>query len=111
MDTPENRVKLVQAETAQLAHYLHALPPEAWRRSSACHRWEVRDVIGHLILGAELYLSVVSRGLRGSVTPLEGFPPAGTVNAASASPLFDQMSVARRESLGDQLLATFTATS
>jgi uncharacterized protein (TIGR03083 family) len=111
MDTPANRVKLVQAESAQLAHYLHALPPDAWRRPSACHRWEVRDVIGHLIWVAELYMSVISRGLQGNVTPLEGFPPAGTVNAASASPLLDQLSVARRESLGDQLLATFTATS
>jgi uncharacterized protein (TIGR03083 family) len=111
MDTSENHVKLVQAESAQLAHYLHTLPSDAWCRPSVCHRWKVRDVIGHLILGAELYLSVVSRGLQGNVAPLEGFPQAGTVNAAAASPLFDQMSVARRESLGDQLLATFIATS
>ena len=111
METPAHRVQLVQAESAQLAHDLHALPPEAWRRPSACDRWEVRDVVGHLILGAELYQSVISRGLQGNTAPLEGFPQAGTVNAASAAPLFDQMSVARRESLGDQLLSTFTATS
>ena len=110
MDTPEHRVQLIQAESARLGHYLHALPPDAWRRPSACHRWEVRDVVGHLILGAELYHSVISRGLQGNIAPLEGLPQAGTVNAASASPLIDQLSVARRESLGDQLLATFEAT-
>jgi hypothetical protein len=70
----------------------------------------VRDVVGHLVLGAELYTSVVSRGLQGDTAPLQGFPEAGSVNAASASPLLDQLSVARRESLGKQLLPTFNAT-
>jgi uncharacterized protein (TIGR03083 family) len=112
MDAPEYRVQLVQAESAQLGQYLHALPPEAWRRPSACHRWEVRDVIGHLILGAEFYQSVISRGLQGNASPLDGLPQAGTVQAASAwSSLVAQRSVARRESLGDQLLSTFIATS
>jgi uncharacterized protein (TIGR03083 family) len=111
METPDNRVKLVQAASAQLGQYLHALPPASWRRPSACQHWEVRDVVGHLILGAELYLGVISRGLQGDTSPPAGFPPAGTANAASWSALFDPMSIARRESLGDQLLATFTATS
>ena len=111
METPDSRVKLAQAVSAQLRQYLHTLPPEAWSRPSACHHWEVRDVVGHLILAAELYLGVISRGLQGDTSPPAGFPPAGTANAASWSALFDPMSVARRESLGDQLLATFTATS
>jgi uncharacterized protein (TIGR03083 family) len=111
MHTPETRVNLIQSEATRLGQYLYALPPEAWSRPSACHRWQVRDVIGHLILSAELYLGVVSRGLQGDTSPPAGFPPAGTVNAASASAFMDQMSVARRESLGDQLLSTFTATS
>ena len=52
------------------ARALSACPASrAWRRPSACHRWEVRDVVGHLILVAELYLSVVSRGLQGNVAP------------------------------------------
>src|SRR5512145_2799751 len=111
METPDSRVKLVQAAAAQLGQYLHTLPPEAWRRPSACQHWEVRDVVGHLILGAELYLGVISRGLQGDTSPPAGFPSTGTANAASWSALFDPMSIARRESLGDQLLATFTATS
>jgi uncharacterized protein (TIGR03083 family) len=111
VETPDSRIKLAQAASAQLEQYLHALPPEAWRRPSACQHWEVRDVVGHLILGAELYLGVISRGLQGDTSPPAGFPLAGTANAASWSALFDPMSIARRESLGDQLLATFTATS
>lgn len=111
METPDSRVQLVQAASAQLRQYLHTLPPEAWGRPSACHHWEVGDVVGHLILAAEFYLGAISRGLQGDTSPPAGFPPAGTANAASWSVLFDPMSVARRESLGDQLLATFTATS
>jgi uncharacterized protein (TIGR03083 family) len=111
VETPDSRVMLVQAASAQLGRYLHTLPPEAWRRPSACHHWEIRDVVGHLILGAEIYLGAISRGLQGNTSPPVGFPLAGTANAASWSALFDPMSIARRESLGDQLLATFTATS
>src|SRR5262245_27870482 len=111
MHTPENRVKFVQAESEQLTQYLHALAPDAWSRPSACQRWAVRDVVGHLVLGAELYTIVVSRGLHGDTAPLQGLPEAGSVNAAAASSLLDQLSVARRESLGEQLLSTFNATS
>ena len=111
METPANRVQLIQSASVQFGQYLHALPAESWRRPSACDRWEVRDVVGHLILGAELYFGVVSRGLHGDTSPPEGFPPAGSVNAASVAAFVDQMSVTRREHLGDQLLATFTATS
>jgi uncharacterized protein (TIGR03083 family) len=111
METPESRIQLAQATSAQLRQYLHTLPSEAWRRPSACQHWEVRDVVGHLILVAEFYLGVISRGLQGDPSPPAGFPPAGTANAASWAALFDPMSVARRESLEDRLLATFTAAS
>ena len=111
METPDTRVELMQAESERLGQYLHSLPPDAWGRPSACQRWAVRDVVGHLILGAELYSNVVSRGLHKDVSPLEGFPEAGTVNAASASAFIDQLSVARREDLGDHVLSTFNATS
>jgi uncharacterized protein (TIGR03083 family) len=111
METPATRVQLVQTESERLGQYLHSLSPDAWSRPSACHRWAVRDVVGHLIMGAELYRSTVFRGLHKNVVPLEGFPAAGTVNAASASAFLDQVSVARRESLGDHLLSTFNATN
>jgi uncharacterized protein (TIGR03083 family) len=110
MESPEHRIKLIQAESEQLGHYLHTLSADAWTQPSACQAWAVRDVVGHLILGAELYTNVITRGLQGNVSPLAGWPAAGTANAASASALLDQLSVARRESLGAQLLPTFHAT-
>jgi uncharacterized protein (TIGR03083 family) len=111
MDSPEATVQLVIAESERLMQYLDTLTPEAWRMPSACDGWAVRDVVGHLIMGAELYLDVLPRGLHGDAAPSAGFPEAGTVNAASVAALVDQVSVARQESLGDQLLATFTRTS
>ena len=39
--------------------------------------WEVRDVVGHLILGAELYFGVVSRGLHGDTSPRKVFRRQG----------------------------------
>jgi Mycothiol maleylpyruvate isomerase N-terminal domain len=111
METPENRVQLIRSTSRQFGQYLHALPAASWNQPSAGNRWEVRDVVGHLILGAELYFGIVSRGLHGDTSPPEGFPQAGTVNATSVATFVDQMSVTRRENLGDQLLATFATTS
>jgi uncharacterized protein (TIGR03083 family) len=111
METPANRVQLIRSTSRQFGQYLHALPAASWNQPSACDRWEVRDVVGHLILGAELYFGIVSRGLHGDTSPPEGFPQAGTVNATSVAAFVDQMSVTRRATLGDQLLATFATTS
>ena len=61
METPAYRVQLVQSASEQLLQSLTALPLKAWRQPSACHRWEVRDVVAHLIAGAEFYAGTVSR--------------------------------------------------
>lgn len=111
MDAPENRVKLVQAESDRLTQDLHALPPEAWSRPSACDRWEVRDVVAHLVGGAELYAGTVSRGLQGDIAPPQGRPPAGTGNTAVVAAGSAQGAISKRERLGDQLFATFKATN
>lgn len=111
METPAYRVQLVQAESERFLQYLHALPPEAWCHPSACPRWEVRDVVGHLIAGAEFYAGTVARGLHGDVSPPSGALPAGTDNAVAASERIAQRAIAARERLGDQLLATFKTTN
>ena len=111
MDAPEERVRLVLAESERLKQYLHSLPPEAWRTPSACDRWEVRDVVAHLVLGAEIYAESISRGLRGDASAPAGRPPVGPFTAASFSEPMAQTTLSRRESLGDQLLATFNATN
>ena len=111
MVSPEYCVKLVQSESEQLKQYLDTLPPDAWSRPSACDRWEVRDVVAHLIGGAQIYAGAVSRGLQGDLSPPEGFPDADTFNAASASEPIARMAISAREKLGDQLLSTFNATT
>jgi uncharacterized protein (TIGR03083 family) len=109
MDTLEHRIQLGQAAAEQLTQYLHTLPAEAWHHPSVCEGWEVRDVVGHLTWAAELYAGAVSRGVQGDTSPLEGCPPARSLEKAALSAFLAQRSIARRESLGEHLLATFTA--
>ena len=109
MDTLGQRVQLGHAAAEQLTQYLHTLPAEAWHHPSACEGWEVRDVVGHLTWVAELYAGGVSRGVQEDTAPLEGCPPARSLEKAALSAFFAQRSIARRESLGEQLLPTFTA--
>lgn len=106
MTTPMERIQLLQTETERITRYLHALPPEAWSRQSACDAWQVRDVVAHLAGGAEFYTSNVTRGLQGDTSPGPGRPPAGTGKAAMVSDAVARRAIASRESLGDQLLHT-----
>jgi uncharacterized protein (TIGR03083 family) len=111
METPEYRLRLMHIESENLGHCLQMLPTEVWNQPSACQRWAMHDVVGHLIWAAELYTTMIRRGLHGDVTPLDGWPDAGSVNAASAAPLLEQLGVTRRQELGEALLPTFHATS
>jgi uncharacterized protein (TIGR03083 family) len=107
VDILEYRIELCQAAAEQLTQYLQTLSVEAWCHPSACEAWEVRDVVGHLTAGAESYAEALSRGLQGDHSArLDDLPPPGAPNRAA---VIAQRSIARRESLGDQLLATFTA--
>jgi uncharacterized protein (TIGR03083 family) len=111
MDTPEHLVQLIHAESERLTHYLHTLPPAAWHRPSACELWEVRDVAGHLTWVAEFFVDIISRGVQGDASvpadrPPGDLPPIGSFNAYIA-----QKAIARRESLGVQLLPTYSACS
>ena len=110
METLADRVVLVQAESARLTQYLHALPADAWHQPSACTQWQIQDVVAHLTMAAEFYIDTVSRGLRGDTAPPEGFPSAGTVNAAAMAEPLAQMALATRDQLGAQVLTTFEAT-
>lgn len=110
MDVPENLVKLVQRQSERLEQYLAALPPEAWTRPSACDRWEVRDVVAHLVMWAELYANFISRAVQGELSPLEGWPPAGSLAGPPFHEWSAQAAIKHRESLGEQLLPTFRST-
>ena len=107
MGSAADWVTLIQAESTRLKPFLHALPREAWSRPSACAQFQVQDVVAHLVLNAETYTASISRGLQGDASPPAGRPPAGTVNAVSAAEGISQRTIARREQLGDQVLAAF----
>ncbi len=109
MDTFADRVKVLQAESERIKQYLHSLPLATLSQPSACAQWQVQDVIAHLIGVAETYASSVSRGLKGDTSALPGRLPAGQGTAALAAESIAQRSIAARQTLGDQLLATFDA--
>jgi uncharacterized protein (TIGR03083 family) len=109
MDSFADRLQILQSESERIRQYLHALPPEALRKPSACTQWQVQDVIAHLIGVAETYASSVSRGLQGDTGPLPGRLPAGQATAAISAESIAQRSIAARQTLGAQLLTTFDA--
>jgi uncharacterized protein (TIGR03083 family) len=111
MDLPEDTVKLVIAESERLIAYLHTLPPEAWSQPSACDRWEVRDVVTHLAGQGQFYADMIARSLQGDTSTPAGVPAAGSATAASFSEGAAQRVIARREQLGDQVLAAFITTN
>ena len=107
MDAPEDTVQLIIAESERLTQSLTTLPPEAWSTPSACERWEVRDVVAHLAGGAEVYTDVIARSVQGDASPPAGRQASGPTNAAAFAEGNAQRVLARRENLGDQVLANF----
>ncbi len=45
---------MVQAERASLADYLGALTPEQWTMPTWCAKWNVQELVGHLIAAANI---------------------------------------------------------
>lgn len=111
MHAPESLVQLVRSEAERLEHYLAALPPEAWTRPSACERWEVRDVVGHLVFWAELYANAILRAVQGDISPPEGWPPTGALAGQTMREFTAETAITCRKNLGDQLLDTFRSTN
>jgi uncharacterized protein (TIGR03083 family) len=112
MNAPADTVTLIIAESERLTQYLTTLPPEAWSTPSACERWEVRDVVAHLALQTEVYTDVIARSVLGDASPPAGRPWSGPTTAAAFAEDTAQRALARRETLGDHVLAHFrTATA
>lgn len=104
MPSYQQRLGTLQSVSNQLSGYLHSLPADAWDRPSACDRWQVGDVIGHLIRGSDFYHSTVSLGLAGETSAPPGRVPAGSESGASAADGIADASIARRRELGDDAL-------
>ena len=112
MPSYQQRLDTLQSVSHQLTQYLHSLAAGAWDHPSACDRWQVGDVIGHLIRGSDFYHSTVFRGLAGEVSSPPGRAPAGSESGASAADGIADASIAVRRELGDDaLLPTFTASN
>jgi uncharacterized protein (TIGR03083 family) len=45
---------MVQAERASLATYLETLSPDQWAKPTWCDKWNVQQVVGHLIAAANI---------------------------------------------------------
>jgi len=109
MPTFDERLHVLKEESTRLEGYLQALPPQAWTTPSACSRWQVQDVVAHLVGVAEFYAGNIGRGLKGETSPPPGRAPAGESTGASSAESIAERSIAARKSLGDQLLVTFAA--
>src|SRR6266567_2865385 len=107
MHAPADTVQLILAESECLTQYLTTLPPAAWRIPSACERWEVRDVVAHLTLEAEMYTDMITRSVQGDASPPAGRPWSGPTTAAAFAADTAQRVLARREHRGDHVLAQF----
>jgi uncharacterized protein (TIGR03083 family) len=53
----------VSAERRELADLLDGLTPQQWDTASLCTGWRVRDVVGHLIGGAEMTTGAAILGM------------------------------------------------
>ncbi len=105
--SPEGElVKVVEQESTALVDYLKALSPDGWNKQSACDLWTVADVVGHLVYVMEMVTGGVSRGMKGDLTPPEGWPAIGGDEAARQKFLANG-GIERKDRLGEQLLPTY----
>ena len=100
----QQRLNALQSVSDQITQYLRSLPPGSLDLPSACDRWQVGDVVGHLIRGSDFYHSTVSLGLAGETSAPPGRVPAGSESGASAADGIADASIARRRQLGDDAL-------
>ncbi|MEE8465750.1 MAG: maleylpyruvate isomerase N-terminal domain-containing protein, partial [Dehalococcoidia bacterium] len=71
----EQRVAVAKRLAASIREYLGKLTPEQWELPSACAEWQVRDVVSHLLGGAERQAESMARGRGGDSNPPAGFVP------------------------------------
>lgn len=68
--------------------FLTELSEEDWARPGACDAWQIRDVLGHSIGGAERQKESLRRVLNGDAGSPEGFVhlDADAISGNNASP-------------------------
>ena len=104
MSTIESQIEIVKALVSSIRERTGSLSPEQLALPSACSEWQVQDVVGHLIGGAQRQIDSMTRGRAGDSGPPEGFVPADSATASANNARGD---VQRRKSFGDGLLEAF----
>ena len=102
----ERRVAVAKRLAANIRDYLGKLTPEQWELPSACAEWQVRDVVSHLIGGAERQAESMERGRGGDSNPPAGFVPP---DPAALSATNAQRDIDRRNQLAGRFLEAFDA--
>jgi uncharacterized protein (TIGR03083 family) len=102
----ENRVAVAKRLASNIRAYLGELSPEQWELQSACAEWQVRDVVSHLIGGAERQADSMERGRGGDSNAPAGFvpPEPAALSAANA-----QRDIDRRNEMAGHILESFDA--
>ena len=108
IDFTKQLVDLIRSESERVKELVRALPSNALENRSPCERWNVGDVIAHLIWFAEKYGGMMERGLQGDQSPPEGFPVVpGTMKGPAIAKLYGDSAIELRRGLGEGLIPEF----
>lgn len=108
VDSTRQLVDLINTETGRFKELVNGLPSDALEKQSPCERWNVGEVIAHLIWFAEKYGGMMERGVQGDQTPPAGFPAVpGTMQGPAISKFYGDSAVELRQSLGEKLIPEF----
>jgi uncharacterized protein (TIGR03083 family) len=111
MFSPENGVRLIQAESERLKGFLEARPQDALDQPSACDDWTVGDVLAHLIWFAkDDYGAAIARGLQGDSLPPADARPSARTDPTVTGEFMSRFAIDLRKTLGNQLLSVFDGT-
>ena len=104
MSNIESQIEMVKTLASSVSTRAASLSPEQLALPSACSEWQVQDVVGHLIAGADRQIDSMTRGKAGDSGPPQGFTP---MDSSTTSATNSQRDVQRRVDLGDGLVAAF----
>ena len=107
MVTVHDQIKLIDSESERLKEYLDTLSGNALGQPSPCELWTVADVLGHLAWATDYFVTTISRGVQGNLSPPEGFPPLGSVDLSSFNDFIAQKAIDERLALGRGLVPAF----
>ncbi|MCH8297068.1 MAG: maleylpyruvate isomerase family mycothiol-dependent enzyme [Chloroflexi bacterium] len=108
IDSTKQLVDLIRSESERFKELVGALPSNALENRSPCERWNVGDVIAHLIWFAEKYGGMMEHGLQGDQSPPEGFPVVpGTMKGPAIAKLYGDSAIELRRGLGERLIPEF----